>query len=63
MKNQPTLTVSEAADYLQVSTTTLRRWDTSGKLVAYRTPGNARRYTLAQLEQAFTLPTQTEDQK
>ena len=61
MNHDATLTISEAADYLQVSTNTLRRWDTSGKLVAYRTPTNLRRYTREQLEQAFTLPTRKEE--
>lgn len=62
MNHDATLTISEAAKYLHVSPNTLRRWDANGKLIAYRTPTNLRRYTRTQLEQAFTLPTQTEDQ-
>jgi len=36
-----------------VTIRTLQRWDTEGKLVAFRTPGNHRRYTEAQLSQAL----------
>ncbi len=43
------LTVQEAANYLHVSTQTLRRWDESSKLVSIRTQGNQRRYTIKQL--------------
>lgn len=38
------LSLSEAADYLAVSSQTLRRWDSSGKLKAVRHPGNSYRY-------------------
>lgn len=34
------LRISEAADYLGVSSETLRNWDKSGKLIAYRHPIN-----------------------
>jgi excisionase family DNA binding protein len=42
--------IKEAADYLGVSTKTLRRWGKSGKLVGKRTFGNQRYYTKEQLE-------------
>src|SRR3990172_1504206 len=44
------LTIQEAADFLQVSTKTLRRWEKQGILIAERTPGNQRRYNLYQLQ-------------
>jgi MerR family transcriptional regulator, copper efflux regulator len=37
------VTVGEAAGFLGVSTTTLRNWDRSGKLKAYRHPINGYR--------------------
>jgi len=37
------LTVKEAAEYLGVSRSTLRRWDYRGKLTAYRHPINGYR--------------------
>lgn len=40
------LTISEVAELLEVNTKTLRRWDKSGKLVANRTIGGHRRYSL-----------------
>jgi len=45
-----TITIHEAADFLGVSTKTLRRWDTSGALVPDRTEGNQRRYLMTDLE-------------
>ena len=41
--------ISEAADVLGVSISTLRRWEAAGKLVAEHTPGGHRRYDLAKL--------------
>ncbi|HLD31985.1 MAG TPA: helix-turn-helix domain-containing protein [Candidatus Peribacteraceae bacterium] len=38
------LTISEAADFLNVAPMTLRRWDESGKLVALRKEGGTHRY-------------------
>lgn len=37
------MTVKEAAEYLGVSRSTLRRWDTRAKLTAYRHPINGYR--------------------
>ncbi|HTK03937.1 MAG TPA: helix-turn-helix domain-containing protein, partial [Alphaproteobacteria bacterium] len=42
--------IHEAADYLGVSTKTLRRWEKSGKLPALRSEGNQRYYTKEQLD-------------
>ena len=38
------LTIKEAQEMLNVSKTTLQRWDNSGKLIAVRTEGGHRRY-------------------
>ena len=38
------LKVSDAAKYLGVSTSTMRRWEDEGKLIPSRTVGNQRRY-------------------
>jgi len=44
-------TIKEAAQYLGVSSLTLRNWDKQNKLVAYRNPiNNYRMYRLDQLE-------------
>ncbi len=42
--------ISEAADALGVSITTLRRWEVEGKLIPERTAGRQRRYDLAKLK-------------
>ena len=41
--------ISEAADVLGVSISTLRRWEAAGKLVAEHTAGGHRRYDLSKL--------------
>lgn len=56
MGHEATLSIGAAARYIGVSTETLRRWDASGKLVAYRTPTDRRRYTVRQLEEAVAQP-------
>jgi putative resolvase len=38
------LTVKEAAELLGVSTKTIRRWETEGKIKSIRTNGNHRRF-------------------
>jgi len=38
------LTIKEAQEILNVSKTTLQRWDNNGKLIAARTKGGHRRY-------------------
>ena len=46
------LSVKEAAEYLGVSSITLRRWSDSGKLKSYRNPANKYRlYKKADLDQ------------
>ena len=49
------ITISEAAERLGISPTTLRRWEESGKLIPERTQGNQRRYRLSQIERATHL--------
>ena len=44
------LTISEAARFLGVSLSTVRRWSDAGVLPSYRTPGGQRRYSREQLE-------------
>ena len=43
------LTIKEAAELLGVSTKTLRRWESEGKLQSERTSGGHRRYDIVQL--------------
>lgn len=49
------MNISEAAERLGISPTTLRRWEQSGKLIPERTQGNQRRYRLSQIEPAAYL--------
>jgi putative resolvase len=44
------LSIGEAAEWLGVNPTTLRRWEASGKLIPERTVGNQRRYRLSQID-------------
>jgi len=49
------LTVREAAEFLGVSTATLRRWDAEGRLAAYRHPLNGYRlYRIADLRKLLS---------
>jgi len=45
------LTAREAAEYLRVSLYTLRRMESNGSLIPYRTPGSHRRYSLRMLNE------------
>lgn len=44
------MSIGEAAKFLGVSQSTLRRWEGEGKLLPERTPGGSRRYSLAVLK-------------
>jgi len=58
------LTVGEAASFLGVSSATLRNWDRTGKLVAYRHPMNGYRlYLRADLEKLLRSIKQNERPK
>jgi predicted site-specific integrase-resolvase len=50
--NQSFLSIGEAAAFLGVSITSLRRWEKMGSLCSdYRTPGGHRRYSIANLRE------------
>lgn len=49
-QDNPSLSISDAARILHVSLDTLRNWDASGKLKAYRTLGSQRRYKLSDVQ-------------
>jgi excisionase family DNA binding protein len=44
------LNASEAAEFLGVSTSSVRKWSDQGLVPVYRTPGGQRRYSLTDLE-------------
>ncbi|GAW29371.1 IS607 family transposase [Carboxydocella sp. ULO1] len=56
-------TVSEFAEKLGVSVSTLRAWDKEGKLVALSTPTNKRRYTEEMLYRALGIKNRQEPKK
>ena len=45
------LTISEAARFLGVSLSTVRRWSDAGVLPSYRTPGGQRRFSREQIDE------------
>jgi excisionase family DNA binding protein len=45
------LTAKESADYLRISTFTLRKIEKEGLIVPYRTPGGHRRYSMEMLNE------------
>ena len=49
------LTLQEVKSILNVSKSTLQRWDNSGKLVALRTEGGHRRYKLSDIEKILGI--------
>ena len=49
-KEMTILTAKEAAEYLRVSLYTLRKMESEGGLVPFRTPGGHRRYSRKMLE-------------
>lgn len=48
--NSNTFKTGKAAQYLNISIDTLKRWDKNGKLTAHRTTSNRRYYTQSQLD-------------
>ncbi len=55
------ISIGQAAEYMGVSISTMRRYDRKGKLVAKRTLGNHRRYTYAQLNTYLGISEEEED--
>lgn len=55
------LTLKETEELLNVSKSTLQRWDNSGKLVALRTEGGHRRYKFSDIEKILGKETSTEN--
>jgi excisionase family DNA binding protein len=53
---------SEAAAYLGVHPTTIIRWEDSGRLVGYRSPGMRRMYRQEDLDKVMTSPEQSHAQ-
>ena len=53
------LSTGEAAEILQASVQTVRRWERSGHLTAIRTPGDHRRFRRSEVE-ALLAPKPTE---
>lgn len=49
-KEKSLLTIGEAAEFLKISIDTLRRWDSTGKFKAIKSPGGHRYYSKEQLE-------------
>src|SRR3989338_6014182 len=45
-----TYSIQQAADYLGVSSKTLRRWEVRGLIASLRTAGNQRRFELQELD-------------
>lgn len=46
--------MGDAADLLGVHYDTIRRWEDTGLLTGYRTPGGHRRYAITDLENMLT---------
>ncbi len=51
-RDQPEwLTLGQAADYLGIAQSTMRKWSDGGRVSAFYTPGGHRRYRLSDLDQ------------
>jgi excisionase family DNA binding protein len=50
------LTVGEAADYIGVSISSIRKWSDRGLVQAYRTPGGDRRFSADDLDELIRVP-------
>ena len=55
------LTLQEAKSILNVSKSTLQRWDNSGKLIALRTEGGHRRYKLSDIKKMLGVVNNKEE--
>lgn len=56
------LTLQEAKNILNVSKSTLQRWDNSGKLIALRTEGGHRRYKQSDIENILGIVNNKEEE-
>lgn len=54
------LTIGEASEMLDVSISTLRRWEREGRLIPERTPGNQRRYPISLLDPSLVEPSKSD---
>lgn len=52
-KQNKLLSIGEAAEYLNVSIDTLRRWEKRGKIEPLRSPGNHRYFSVTDLDKLF----------
>jgi excisionase family DNA binding protein len=59
-REEPMLTVKEAAERLKTTTTTVRRWIKSGKLVGQMPGGNKLGYRIPESEISRLFPTARE---
>jgi excisionase family DNA binding protein len=50
------LSVGQAADYIGVSTSSIRNWSDSGLVQVYRTPGGDRRFSTDDLDELIRVP-------
>jgi excisionase family DNA binding protein len=50
------LTVGQAADYIGVSPSSIRKWSNRGLVQAYRTPGGDRRFSIDDLDELIRVP-------
>jgi len=57
------ITIGEAADLLQVSRDTLRRWEKKGKISSYRSPSNRRMYKKSEITEAYQQADDIETQE
>ena len=55
------LTLKETEELLNVSKSTLQRWDNNGKLIALRTEGGHRRYKLSDIEKILGVVNDKEE--
>lgn len=55
LDNKLLYNIKDAANFIGVSTKTLRRWEKAGKIKSYRTIGNHRRYKKTDIEKIMRI--------
>jgi excisionase family DNA binding protein len=55
MATRRMLTVGQAADYIGVSPSSIRKWSDRGLVQAYRTPGGDRRFSIDDLDELIRV--------